>query len=177
MPQASCNACIAIYANDIEICRCDPSVSSQDCGHWRPHQAEINGLCQSALVGCRMCSELWRFFFKEKTPEQYARQPELTVVPGSGAQAASTELAGPGFVIGPTVQVFHNSGIWYRVVELFAEPPENGTTSTGQGDSESDWEVVLALDFGISSPMIHEVEERRYMLRKTSGELERICSQ
>lgn len=162
MPQASCAVCLAsIYAQDVDICRCGAAGSGAACAHWRRHHDEIHGLCRSARMGCRMCSELWRYFFKEKTPEQYARDAVMTARAGGGEQAGFG-IEGPGFLIGHAVHVFHGSGTYYRVVELSAE-----SASAGEQGPE---DVVLALDFGISSPMIYEVEERRYILRKTSGE-------
>lgn len=169
MPRASCDVCLLrIYARDVQICRCDAATAGEDCGHWRPHHDEISGLCDSARIGCRMCSELWQHFFKEWTPEQYAGDPTLVTVPGTETQPASWRFTGPGFQVGPTLQVFHNTGIWYRVVELTTDSTQRGATSSALGDGHND-ETVLALDFGISSPMIYEVEERRYILRKTSG--------
>lgn len=151
MPKASCDICIqSIYGTDIQICGCDAVTSTSECTHWRRHHAEINGLCISALQGCRMCSELWRFFFKEKTPEQYL----ASVAPG--------EFPGQGFLIGPAVHVFSGSGTSYRVSEL-----------AGGSSDQSGEKVLLALDFGINSPMIYEVERRRYVLKKMSGE--RLC--
>lgn len=150
MPQVSCNTCIqSIYGTDVQICDCSADVSKPSCGHWRRHHAEINDLCTSARSGCRMCSELWRFFFKEKTPEQYLSG----IMPG---------VEGQGFPIGGSAHVFFGSGTSFRVAEL----ADRSGGERAQGDGE---DLVLALDFSINSPMIYEVEERRYILKKTSG--------
>jgi hypothetical protein len=173
MPQASCDTCLSrLYATDIQICHCDATVLGTDCGHWRPHHDEIDGLCESARIGCRMCSELWRHFFKEQTPEQYAGEPTLITVPGTGNQPPTFRFTGPGFLIGSSIHLFHNTGIWYRVVELTSDSARRGAPSHVRKGRQFNDEMILALDFGISSPMIYEVEERRYILRKTDGKLQ-----
>jgi hypothetical protein len=149
MPLASCQPCVAIYAADIQVCRCEESGVGR-CPHWRRHHAEISGLCQSALIGCRLCSELWRYFFKEKTPQEYAEEP--------------------WFATGNSVHAFMNSGIWYRAVDVTGQPADRAVgPAAALNDGETDGALTLALCFGISSPMIQEVEERRYFLRKVSG--------
>jgi hypothetical protein len=91
-----------------------------------------------------MCSELWRFFFKEKTPEQY-----LAADPG--------EVPGQFFQTGSFGHIFVGSGTSFRVTEQ---------TNAHQPDED----VVLELDFCINSPMIYEVVKRRYILKKSSSE-------
>ncbi|KAF3046873.1 hypothetical protein E8E12_004564 [Didymella heteroderae] len=156
MPQASCNVCIqSIYGTDVQICDCEAAKSKYDCPHWRRHHAEINELCMSARNGCRMCSELWRFFFKEKTPEQYL----AGIMPG---------LDGQGFLVGGSVHLFFGSGTSYRVTEIANRLDERNQALPQRADDQSNAAMLLALDFCINSPMIYEVEERRYVLKKTS---------
>lgn len=152
MPLASCQTCISILATDIQVCRCERA-GVRECRHWRPHHTEIAYLCQSALIGCRICNELWRYFFKEKTPRQYAAEPY--------------------FIINNMMHVFTNTGIWYRIVEV-SDEPTNASAVTEPAENEGDEDrVVLALCFGINSPMIFGVEERLFILKKTSCNLQR----
>ena len=161
MPTASCNTCLNRVCNtDLQPCHCHTTVSKSNCDHWQHHHDEIDGLCHSARIGCRMCSELWRFFFKEKTPEQYIDGVHLN---------GDTHIPGRGFLIGNSIHAFIGTGTHYRVVELDSD----GTPSSAQGSSQPGEDVVLRLDFSINSPMIYEVEERQYILRKVSREFSR----
>lgn len=153
MPQASCDTCKqSIYGTDILLCSCTSAAPGSECTHWRQHHAEIHGLCVSALNGCRMCSELWRFFFKEKTPEQY-----LNSVPGGPPERF--------FPVGPSAHVFFGSGTSYRMTE---QPNVRNDSVAVQHSQQPDEDVVLELEFSINSPMIYEVVTRHYILKKTS---------
>ena len=177
MPLASCQACVALYSTDIQVCRCEQSGVGQ-CSHWRRHHAEIADLCRSALIGCRTCTELWRYFFKEKTPQEYAAEPWFIIsdparrddTPRLQAAAADPMLRlMHQLVASSSVHAYTNSGIWYRAVDVTGDPVERGARPEALlNDGDSDGAVTVALCFGISSPMIHEVEERRFILRNVS---------
>lgn len=81
-------------------------------------------------------------------------------------------IEGQGFVVGGAAHVFYGSGTSFRVTEL-ANRSSKRSVGSVPGDDLSDENMLLALDFGINSPMIYEVEERRYVLKRTSGE--RCC--
>lgn len=117
-----------------------------------------------------MCSELWRYFFKEKTPEQYASNFSLRVVTANrdGSLASGSRFNGPGFETGTGIHVYLHSGTKYRVVDLTGRSDLRHEDVGASGPCQED-ETILALDIALTSPMIHEVEARRYFLRKTSG--------
>src|ERR1700712_1434803 len=68
----SCSACQSIFYATVKIA---PQKSDKADTYFRPHHADISGLCKSALNGCRICTDLWRYYFKQKTPAQYADAP------------------------------------------------------------------------------------------------------
>lgn len=140
----SCEACKNIFASDVQVCPLDcPDDERKE--YWKPHHPDIAGLCQSALSGCRLCAEVWRHFFKEKTPIQYAEEPY--------------------FEIGQTVHAFHGSGTSFWVSERLYNPSADVDPSASTEDDG----ITLNLTFGLNSPMIREVEERNFILKKTSG--------
>ena len=182
MPLASCQACISLYSTDIDIqiCRCEQSGVGQ-CSHWRQHHAEIADLCRSVLIGCRTCTELWRYFFKEKTPQEYAAEPWFII--GHDTQRPQVATADPMLRLvhqlagSSSVHAFTNSGIWFRAVDVTGVPVERAAGPKALlNDGESDGATTVALCFGINSPMIHEVEERRFILRNVSRKRESFFS-
>ncbi|PMD33633.1 HET-domain-containing protein [Hyaloscypha variabilis F] len=81
----SCTPCSRLYFGTIQF------------SETKTHHPGIASLCRSALSGCRICTDLWRHFFKEKTPEEYAEDP---------------------FFVGQrTVQVYAHSGTRYSFCE------------------------------------------------------------
>ncbi|KAE9367060.1 HET-domain-containing protein [Stipitochalara longipes BDJ] len=114
----SCSPCTQLYLGSIDL------------SEIKTHHPEITSLCRAALSGCRICIDLWRHFFKEKTPEEYAENP---------------------FFIGQrTVQVYMHSGTRYQ----FLEP--------GPGLAPGS----LELEFLLNSPMIKDVEKKRFIFEK-----------
>jgi len=148
MPLASCQPCVALYSSSIEACRCDASVTN--CGHWRPHHVEILSLCHSALIGCRLCRELWHYFFREKAPEEFAEEPSF----------------GTGLV----VHTYMNSGLKYRIQDRTGQPIDSaaGPVAAINDGEDADDASILALCFALTSPMVLELPDRQYFLRRVS---------
>ena len=69
-----------------------------------------------------MCSALWRFFFREKTPEEYIDGVDID---------GDMHVPGRGFVVGNGVHAFVGTGTQYRVVEMAGD----GTPCSAQGSS------------------------------------------
>ena len=81
----SCSPCAQLYLGSIQL------------NSTKTHHPDIANLCRAALSGCRICTDLWRHFFKEKTPSEYAENPY--------------------FIGQRTVQVYVHSGTRYRFLE------------------------------------------------------------
>ncbi len=149
MPVASCQPCLAMYSSSsTEVCRCHPS--SNNCQHWRPHHAQVMSLCHSALIGCRLCRELWHYFFREKPPEEYAEEP--------------------WFGTGLVVHAYMNSGLRYRVVDMTGKPIERaaGPVAAMNDGPDDDPATILALCFALTSPMVLELPDRQFFLRSVT---------
>jgi len=146
----SCTPCQRLYSGPISIQPASCPASEQKA-YWQPHHDDISGLCTSALNGCRICSDLWGYFFKDKTPEEYAEEPWFDV----GAMARHG---------------FAGSGTSF----CFREWVEDNSGAGVPG--EDDGSEVIVMCFGLNSPMIKGREERRFILRKVKdvGELKEL---
>ncbi|KAK3906386.1 heterokaryon incompatibility protein-domain-containing protein [Staphylotrichum tortipilum] len=155
MPLASCQPCLALYSSSIEVCRCDASVTN--CHHWRPHHTEISSLCHSALIGCRLCRELWHYFFREKAPEQYAEEPWFTT--------------------GNAMHAYMNSGVRYRVLDMTGQPIARaaGPVAAMNDETDADPATILALSFALTSQMVLELQDRQFFLRRVNP-IERLVT-
>jgi Heterokaryon incompatibility protein (HET) len=69
----SCSPCQELYLGHIYVL--PHGAGRESAAGIRSHHADIASLCRAALSGCRICIDLWRYFFKEKTPEEYVDQP------------------------------------------------------------------------------------------------------
>jgi hypothetical protein len=69
----SCSACRDLYGGEIDVQPHDGPRNSPK--GVKSHHLNISSLCRAALSGCRICIDLWRYFFKEKTPEEYDDAP------------------------------------------------------------------------------------------------------
>jgi hypothetical protein len=69
----SCSACTQLYLGQLHV---QPhNAPRDDPTGVRSHHPDIASLCRAALSWCRICIDLWRYFFKEKMPEEYADNP------------------------------------------------------------------------------------------------------
>ncbi len=105
----SCSPCQDLYLGWIDI---QPHNGPRDSSKGvKSHHPDISSLCRAALSGCRICIDLWRYFFKEKTPEEYADAPFF-----EGQRS---------------MQVYFHSGTSYRFLKpgpgLAGEAPKPGS--------------------------------------------------
>ncbi|KAF2092381.1 hypothetical protein NA57DRAFT_82346 [Rhizodiscina lignyota] len=62
-------------------------------GRRKPHSTSVRcipDLCKSALHGCPVCIDLWRYVFMEKTPWQYAAEHNILTDASLPARNPST---------------------------------------------------------------------------------------
>ncbi|KAH7317053.1 heterokaryon incompatibility protein-domain-containing protein [Stachybotrys elegans] len=134
----SCAACASIALKEPRTQ--PPGWSLTDHDYYEPHHPDISRLCISALSGCRICIDLWRFFFKQKTPEEYAANP--------------TFITGASFV-----HAYIGSGITYRFLH-------QSYVST---DKRRELPNTIALEFVLNSPLSKGAESKRYILRNMNS--------
>jgi len=128
----SCVACQNVFSSRVEIEPQGTSSSKDKYLYFRSHYRDISGLCTAALNGCRICNDIWRYFYKEKTPKQYTATPYFE-----------------------TGEVFHHvylgSGTSYR----FREVPDS-LYAAELGDN------AVLLEFSLNSPLEKEQEQQGY---------------
>ena len=103
-----CANCQAIFRGDVpsfpKKIKLDKNMMPVDVGQVegemsfaRPHHTDISEMCHAALNGCQICINLWRYFFKDKTPEQYIKNPI--------------------FLTGNMVHYYQGSGTYYTMLD------------------------------------------------------------
>jgi len=108
----SCTACQSLYQGPICI-QPRNCPSAEQLRYWHPHHREITSLCRSALIGCRLCADVWAYFFLEKSPEEYAERPY--------------------FMVGSTRHFYDGSGTSYRWKRYESRDGDNSLAHDTQG--------------------------------------------
>ena len=109
---------------------------STDGSYTKTHHMDISEFCNAALAGCRTCIDLWRHFFKNKTPEEYAEQPY--------------------FNTGKFAHVYFGSGTSYR----FLNPGDALSRGTAFKPG------TMVLEFSLNSPLTKGAAQKFIAFRR-----------
>ncbi|KAK4962047.1 hypothetical protein LTR10_002544 [Elasticomyces elasticus] len=139
----SCSVCQKIFIAEVHLARADSEWGTIESGEVHQHHEDISGLCQSALNQCRICTDVWRHFFKQRTPEQYAQEP--LVYNGNNGDDATG------------VHIYLGSGSSYRFVEL--------SEHLRDADTPKD---AFMIEFDLHGRMDRDVKQFAYVLRPAS---------